>query len=162
MKKVLQVVLISMLAVNAHSISLEGTWQEDKDRTIQWNSANTKVDPERLDKLGLILGHYYIKYKNGMACGFFEPYTFEYEGEVREVPRLSTNLSKYEVVAENEFGYVIKTTGTDQTETIDVLIFEGEESFYGIRLDAEDFGFQGGRIYFKKVETVRWDFDCAN
>jgi len=160
MNKIIYVILIFSVSVFSSAASLDGTWQEDKKKSLQWNLLNTKTDPEKLKQLNGIMGHMYVTYKDGVMCQFFEPYSLKNGEKTKEVPRLSTILSNYEVLAKNEFGFVLKIKYENKTESIDMLVYEGEESQYGVRLSTEDFGFPGNRVYFKKVAAVKWNYDC--
>jgi len=153
-------VVAFLVTTNSYAVSLDGTWQEDKERSFNWNSINSKADPESLEKLAAIMGHMYFTYKDGLMCQFFEPYTLKYKGNISEVSRPTTEVAKYQVVSENEFGFVLNLKYSDSMEAIEMLIYESEDSFYGVRLTTEDYGLPGLRIYFKKVAPVKWDYDC--
>lgn len=162
MKKVFLTIIMLAQTTNSYSSSLEGIWKEDKEKTISWNLANTRIEPEKLAKLASLIGHMYVIYKDGKACQFSEPHTLKYNEIVKDIPRLPAEHTEYEIVAENEFGYVLKTTYKDKTVTIDVLIYETEESRYVLRLSPETYGFEGARIYFKRVEPNKLASSCVS
>lgn len=160
MKKYIISMLVVITSAHCYGFSLNGTWQEDREKTIRWNSTNLKIDEESLEKLSAILGHMYLRFNDGVRCQFFEPYTMIYKGKERQVDRLITQHAQFEIIGENQYGFALKIIHPNKQVDIDSIIYENEDSFYVVSLTTEDYGFPGSRTYFKKVEPVKWSYDC--
>ena len=155
-------ILLGMWVSNSYGLSLEGTWQEDKLRTVQWNSKHLKISENYLEKMEAILGHMYISYDKGRMCQFYEPYTLDYMRSSKKIDRFTTELADYEIIGENDFGFVIEITYPNDKKSIDMIVYENVNSVYAVRLTTEDFGVPGSRVYLKKVPQNKWSYDCKS
>jgi len=150
MNKVLTIILLVLLPVIASAASLEGTWKSDEEKTLFWNSEYQKVSDEHLLKLSYILGHHYLTYEAGKSCSYFE--TFAIKGKINEAHALPE--SSYTVAAKNDHGVVVEETLSTGEKVIYMIVFESNDSFYGVMLDAENFGQPGHREYYKRVNSI--------
>ena len=153
-------ILLIFICTPSYTYELDGIWQEDVDKTIQWNKTNRIVEEEYLKKMGAIMGHMWISYSEGDWCLFNEPYEHNYSGKKTAVPRFDTSFGKYKILAENEYGYVIESSFKNDHKNIEMIVFESDDSLYAHGLTTEDFGQPGSRVYFKRVAPVKWSFDC--
>lgn len=159
MKRLLCIALL-FASQNSLAFELEGNWTEDVDKTILWNYENRKVSNEYLEEFKAISGHFYIKFKNGVMCQYFEPFTIKYNGKENEVPRLTTIHAKYKVIAKNAHGIVYELEYESGDTEIEMVVFETKTSMYGNRLTTEDFDQPGSRVYLKPVADNKWSYDC--
>lgn len=147
MNKLSCTTLALLFPIISNAVTLDGTWQSDKEKTLKWNSEHSKIDPSELKKLSYILGHTYLMYNAGKALVYFD----SYEINGKKIEPLCAQESTYKVIAENDHGVVIKQSYSDGSDVISMLIFESNNSFYGATLDTEDYGKPGHRDYFKKI-----------
>ena len=145
---------------NVLAFSLEGTWQEDKEKTLSWNETNRVVNGGYLENMEKILGNVFVTYSQGKHCFYSRPYQISNGEKISEITAYPVQIASYDVLAKNEYGFVLKSTYKDELENIVMYIFEGEDSMYGVSLTTEDFGQPGSRIYFKKVQPVQWGSVC--
>ncbi len=140
-------------------VTLDGTWKEDVIKTIQWNSKHIKTGNGYLEKLRAVLGHLYVSYENGTSCLYIEPYTLKYKDNISTFD-LFLQKWKYEVLALNEYGFIIRTTFED-IEYIEMIVFENETSIYSYRLTSDEDSNPGFRLYMKKVSNKKIMSDCG-
>ena len=162
MRNFLGALLLLQFSSISYGLSLDGTWVEDKKKTMEWSRQHTKIDPVKLDRLEAMIGHLYLKNNNGKSCLFSEPYKFSFNGLSHEIGRIDTENYSYSIAVKNENGFVISREQENGKTSVEIYIFDEDESFYVTSLSTEDFGFTGGRTYFKKVDPVKWDYECKN
>ncbi|MBU2986378.1 hypothetical protein KO528_13535 [Saccharophagus degradans] len=160
MNRTLILIVLSLFSIPVLSISIEGTWQEDKGKTLRWNSENGRLSESHLANMEKILGNLFVTYKNGRMCQYSKPYEVFNDGNVKSIKAYIPEYADYNVLAGNESGFVIRTVYTEGAENITMHIFESENSMYGVVLSTEDYGYPGSRTYFKKVEPVKWESVC--
>ena len=139
---------------HAYCIDLEGTWVSDKDKTLEWNKSN--LLGKLPSNLHTVLGHHYITYENGLACSYFEPYLINEQSN----GGFSLPHYKYKEIVSNSSGYIISQIFDDQEEFILMYKFEGSSSIYGVGLDSDQYGIEGYREYYKKIDKthgINWN-----
>jgi len=159
MKLLATIIFCVLVNTCAFGLTLEGTWKEDVNKTIKWNNEHLKTNNKYLDKLKSVLGHLYISYIRGKSCLYIEPYKIKHNGASSKMSEYFQKW-KYKVIAQNEFGFIVKTS-IDDTEHIEMIVFESESSIYGIRLTNKDNNLVGYRVYFKKVANIKEMSSCG-
>lgn len=159
MKQLVFLVFLSSLSTLSFGYELEGTWKEDVDKTIEWNSTYRVNQDGYLDKLKAVMGHFYLSYKKGYLCNYTEPHTVMFKGSSSNIGP-SFYSGSYSVIAKNEFGGVIESK-ISGSKTIEMHIFESETSMYAVTLTTEDYDQPGLRVYFKRVKDLKKMEKCG-
>ncbi|MDH5631065.1 MAG: hypothetical protein OEY96_13015 [Gammaproteobacteria bacterium] len=135
--------VILFLCSNISAYELNGTWVSDKEKTLKWIGENLKEDVEFTQDLSKILGHHYITYHNEKTCSYMS----EWKTETKTNEAFSMPTQKYNIIAKNDYGFVVSSE-----HYIFMLIFESDNSYYGVALDTEEYGHPGSREYYKRIE----------
>lgn len=155
MKTIVALAAVAMVSMEALSFSLEGAWQSDREKTLEWNGQNRKVDPDYLARLATVLGSHVLVYGEEKVCQFLMPQEYNYGATKVPIYGGSLGNDRYKVIAENEHGFVVRQTLGDGKDIISMLVFESNDSFYGVALDGEDYGEPGYREYYQRIKLPK-------
>jgi hypothetical protein len=131
MKKLKRLILFVcfIFAGNSAALNLEGIWKSDLESTVEFNSANAKLEKRQEEFLLDLLGKLTITYKNGVAYLSMPSTKVTVNGELKDFEGYESTQS-YEILAQDKDTIIVEFTGDKDEKDLSLLKFEGEDKYW--------------------------------
>lgn len=128
MKRLL-LILSSLMSMNVHAVTLDGTWKSDSESTLAFNDANAKLTEKQRKFISELLGKLTITYKDEVVHSSMPSAKVTVKGELKDFQGFNKS-EKYRILAKDKDTIVLEAIESDGTKEIALLKFETEDKYW--------------------------------
>lgn len=127
--RLLYLLLLFALPIDASEISIEGKWMSSKELTLEFNVKNAILEDRQRYFFDQLMGHMTIEFQNGVLK--LEMPTIEMLSDSeKEIFEGFSEESTYSVIGRDKNTVVIKTQDTDGSDLIVTYHFDDEDTMW--------------------------------
>ncbi len=129
--KLIKILFFSFTVINcnAFALNLDGTWKSDFNSTVEFNTANVKLEDKQRNFLSELFGKLLVTYKNGVMKLSMPSSKVTVKGELQDFEGFEQQQA-YKIVIQNKNTIVLETTDEDGKKNIALLKFENEDKYW--------------------------------
>jgi hypothetical protein len=127
--KLILLIAIGLISINAHAVSIDGTWKSDAESTIAFNQANAKLTVKQNRFFSELLGKLTITFKDGIEYSSMPSTMVTVKGEKQNFEGFNRQ-DKYKIIAQDQNTVVLEIIDDKGKKEISLLKFENEDKFW--------------------------------
>lgn len=147
--KLLITSILVSFSISSFAYDLDGEWEVDIKRTLDFNASNIKMTSLRASLLECSIKHTKLFFSNGRAAFVVKDHLCEHKNKQAGIKGTFDDFS-YSVLFENDKQSVLKLQNKTKDEHVEVVNWIDSSSFW---LDDGDQG-EINRHFYKKVSTL--------
>lgn len=127
--RLLYLLLLLSLPINASEVSIEGKWKSSKELTSEFNVKNSILEDRQRHFFDQLMGHMTIEFKNGLSTIEMPAIEMISDGE-RKMFEGFSDESTYSVIGRDKNTVVLLTQDADGSDLVATYHFDDEDTMW--------------------------------